>query len=128
MAKNSMNNAIRGCTYKDFLAKRRATRTMERSDLVQIRQPVAQRPQPALSAAERTERQHRRDVVNRQVGRRLQQTRRDRGMSHADLAIRAGLSETDLARFERGSSRPSPKAFLALADALVVPIRHLFPQ
>jgi len=49
-------------------------------------------------------------------------------MSHAELATHAGLSETDLARFERGLSRPSPRAFLALANALVVPIRHLFPQ
>ena len=95
---------------------------------MQTRPPVAQRPQPALSTSERVERQHRRDVVNRQVGQRLQQARRDRGMSHAELATRAGLSETDLARFERGSSRPSPRVFLALAGALVVPLRHLFPQ
>ena len=74
------------------------------------------------------ERQHGREVVNQQVGQRLQQARRDRGMSHAELATRAGLSETDLARFERGSSRPSSKTFLALADALAVPLRHLFPQ
>lgn len=95
---------------------------------MQIRQPVAQRPQPALSTAERVERQRRRDAVNQQVGRRLQQARRDRGMSHAELATHAGLSETDLARFERGSSRPSPRVFLALADALAMPLRHLFPQ
>lgn len=95
---------------------------------MQIRQTVAQRPQPALSTPERTERQHRHDVVNRQVGRRLQQARRDRGMSHADLATCAGLSETDLARFEQGSSRPSPKVILALANVLAVPLRHLFPQ
>ena len=95
---------------------------------MQIRQPVAQRPQPAFSTPERVERQRRHDVVNRQVGQRLQQARRDRGMSHAELATRAGLSETDLARFEQGSSRPSPKVFLALADALAVPLRHLFPQ
>ena len=95
---------------------------------MQIRQTVAQRPQPALSAVERVERPHRHDVVNQQVGQRLQQARRDRGMSHAELATRAGLSETDLARFEQGSSRPSPRVFLALADALAVPLRHLFPQ
>ena len=95
---------------------------------MQIRQPVAQWPQSAFSTPEQVERQHRRDVVNRQVGQRLQQARRDRGMSHAELATRAGLSEADLARFEQGSSRPSPRAFLALADALVVPLRHLFPQ
>ena len=95
---------------------------------MQICQPVAQKPQSAISTAERAERQRRPDAVNRQVGRRLQQARRDRGMTHAELAARAGLAETDLARFEQGSSRPSPKAFLSLADALVVPLRHLFPQ
>ena len=92
---------------------------------MQIRQLVAQKPQSVISAAER---QRRRDVVNRQVGWRLQQARRDRGMTHAELATRAGLAETDLARFEQGSSRPSPRTFLALADALVMPLRHLFPQ
>ena len=95
---------------------------------MQIRQPVAQKPQPALSTAEQVERQHGRDALNRQMGQRLQQARRDRGMSHAELATRAGLSETDLARFERGSSRPSPRMFLALAGALAVPLRRLFPQ
>ena len=95
---------------------------------MQIRQPVAQWPQSALSTPEQVERQHRRNVVNRQVGQRLQQARRDRGMSHAELATRAGLSEIDLARFERGASRPSPSAVLALANALTVPLRHLFPQ
>ena len=95
---------------------------------MQIHHLVVQKPQPAISTAKRAERQHRRDAVNRQVGRRLQQARRDRGMSHAELATRAGLAETDLARFEQGSSRPSPRTFLALADALVVPLRHLFPQ
>ena len=95
---------------------------------MQIRQPVAQSTQPALSTVGRVERQHGREVVNRQVGQRLQQARRDRGMSHAELATRARLSETDLARFERGSSRPSPRTLLALADALAVPLRRLFPQ
>ena len=104
------------------------TRRIESFRPVQIRQSVAQSPQSAFSTTERVERQHGRDAVNRQVGRRLQQARRDRGLSHAELAIRAGLSETDLARFERGSSRPSPRVFLALADALVMPLRRLFPQ
>ena len=95
---------------------------------MQICNLVAQRQHSPLPTMERGERQHRRDAVNRQVGRRLQQARRDRGMTHAELATRAGLAETDLARFEQGSSRPSPRTFLALADALAVPLHHLFPQ
>jgi len=51
----------------------------------------------------------------------LQQTRAARGLSRRELATRAGVSESTVARVERGTTTPRPGAARRLAAALGVP-------
>ncbi len=50
---------------------------------------------------------------------RLRAARVAVGMTQADLARRAGLSESGIAALERGARRPSPRARAAIERVLV---------
>lgn len=53
-------------------------------------------------------------------GQRLREVRRERGMSHEDLARRTDLHTTAISRFERGLREPRLKSILRLAEGLDV--------
>ncbi|MEU5564660.1 helix-turn-helix domain-containing protein [Micromonospora musae] len=56
----------------------------------------------------------------------LRRERERAGLTRADLAHRAGLAESVLARFESADGDPSVGSLWALADALGIPIARLF--
>lgn len=60
------------------------------------------------------------DPVDSYVGERIRQRRRALALTQAQLAAVLGLSEQQLRRFERGSSRLSPRQLLALSLRLGV--------
>ena len=60
------------------------------------------------------------DPVDRYVGARIRERRRALALTQAQLAAALGLSEQQLRRFERGSSRVSPRQLLALSLSLKV--------
>ena len=60
------------------------------------------------------------DPVDRYVGERIRERRRALALTQAQLAAVLGLSEQQLRRFERGSSRLSPRQLLALSLRLGV--------
>lgn len=51
--------------------------------------------------------------------------RRHRGLSQAELARRAGLSQVFVSKIERGASHGTPKTRRSLADALDAPLWSL---
>ncbi len=65
--------------------------------------------------------QHRRDF-----GRRLRELRTAQALSQEKLAERAGLHRTYVGSVERGERNVSLDAIHALAEALGVPVTHLF--
>jgi transcriptional regulator with XRE-family HTH domain len=67
------------------------------------------------------------EVVDFAVGQRLRQMRRERRLSLAVLAQRAGVSIGLLSQIERGLSSPSLRVLVAVADAFSVPLTALFP-
>jgi transcriptional regulator with XRE-family HTH domain len=60
------------------------------------------------------------DPVDRYVGARIRERRQALGLTQAQLAATLGLSEQQLRRFERGSSRVSPRQLLALSLSLKI--------
>jgi transcriptional regulator with XRE-family HTH domain len=62
------------------------------------------------------------------LGRRLKQLREAKGLTQVELAIKAGLSPSNVAQIEQGQ-RPDPRVstVAALAQALGVDIGDLFP-
>lgn len=58
----------------------------------------------------------------------VQQMRRQREMNQADLAQAAGISRKHLSEIERGRSRPSGDALLAIAEALRAEPRELMEE
>jgi transcriptional regulator with XRE-family HTH domain len=60
------------------------------------------------------------DPVDRYVGARIRERRRALSLTQAQLAAALGLSEQQLRRFERGTSRVSPRQLLALSLSLKV--------
>jgi transcriptional regulator with XRE-family HTH domain len=65
-------------------------------------------------------------TVDREVGARIRQLRRARGLSLETVAGAASLSVGFLSQIERGLSSPSLKALAALADAFGVPLSAFF--
>ncbi|MFV3126760.1 helix-turn-helix domain-containing protein [Niveispirillum sp. KHB5.9] len=55
-------------------------------------------------------------------------TRRRKGMTLADLAERTDMDKGYLSRVERGQKSPSVGTLLKIADALGVPVGHLFGE
>ena len=58
-------------------------------------------------------------------GRRLRDIRRQRGLSREQLAVRAGMSMSVVARAEQGLTAPSVVHAAALAEALDVQITDM---
>lgn len=65
--------------------------------------------------------------VDREIGARLRQLRRERRLSLEELAARTGLSIGFLSQIERGLSSPTLRVLAGVADALGVAISELFP-
>lgn len=65
--------------------------------------------------------------VDREIGGRLRQLRRERRLSLEELAARTGLSIGFLSQIERGLSSPTLRVLAGVADALGVAISELFP-
>jgi len=57
----------------------------------------------------------------------LRQLRQLRGLSLRELGAHAGISKSELDRFERGEKRPDPATQTRLAAALRVPLEAAFP-
>ncbi len=53
-------------------------------------------------------------------GRRLRAVRKEHGVSQRDLAIRTGMYETEVGRYERGGREPRLTTILRLARGLDV--------
>ena len=68
---------------------------------------------------------HRQDKLRR-FGRRLRELRMHAQLSQEDLAGRAGLHRTYVGSVERGERNISLNNIHALAEALGVPVEHLF--
>jgi transcriptional regulator with XRE-family HTH domain len=66
------------------------------------------------------------DDVLRGVGSRIRSTRRDRGLTLAELADRCGLSVSMLSTVERGRTSPSVATLYAVASALDTSLTALF--
>lgn len=49
---------------------------------------------------------------------RIKQRRQQLGLTQADLALRAGISQTQISKYELGQNEPTAYAILALAKAL----------
>lgn len=58
---------------------------------------------------------------------RLRRERLARGLSQADLARIAGVSQPTVSFLERGLSRPRPRSRVAIARALGIDHAELFP-
>jgi len=61
------------------------------------------------------------------LGRNVRRAREASGMSQARLAVRAGVSQSTIARYERGLMAPQLEPFVKLAVALGVSPCHLLP-
>lgn len=62
------------------------------------------------------------------IGRRLAELRRDRGVRVTGLARSVGVSAALISQIERGRSRPSVSTLFALAKALEVPVDAFFRE
>ncbi len=49
---------------------------------------------------------------------RVLQLRKAQGMSQGDLAVKCGIAQTQVSKYERGTVTPSANALAAIADAL----------
>ena len=58
------------------------------------------------------------EINYKQVGKRIQNRRKELGMSQADLAERCGISNVYISGVERGASIPSLPVFLRITQAL----------
>jgi len=67
------------------------------------------------------------DRVVKQLGRRIAQLRRERGMSQADLALRLKFTPTPqwVSQLERGTRSPTLDTLCKVADALEVTLADL---
>ena len=63
-----------------------------------------------------------------QVGRRIRELRKAKGLSLAQLAERADLNDKHLGLVERGDENLTLKSIRKIAAALDVPIADLFPS
>jgi transcriptional regulator with XRE-family HTH domain len=66
-------------------------------------------------------------TVLRQLGERLREARRGRGLTQQDLADRLSMSVAYLSLIERGGRNPPYTTIVRLAGMLGVPAAQLFP-
>src|SRR5262245_32578788 len=78
------------------------------------------RHRPWHNATARCTMRHMSDTLRREIARVLQAEREAAGLSHADLAARAGVNAATLARIERGTHAPSLDMVERLLAALGV--------
>lgn len=64
--------------------------------------------------------------VERQIGGRITEFRKERGLTQAQLAERVDVATETISRLERGSSIPSVKTLCAISSALDVDLRDFF--
>lgn len=66
--------------------------------------------------------------IQQRFGQRVRELRLARGLSQEELAFRARIHRTYLGGIERGERNPALKNIAAIAGALGVGIRELFPE
>jgi transcriptional regulator with XRE-family HTH domain len=64
--------------------------------------------------------------MEKQIGERIAQFRRERGLTQAQLAERIDVATETISRLERGSSIPSVKTLYAISSALDVDLKDFF--
>ncbi len=68
------------------------------------------------------------DTITRQLGQRIQETRRARGWTQEDLAHHAGLDFSYVNQLENGKRNPSLSTLHKIAAALGVLLKDLLPD
>lgn len=66
------------------------------------------------------------EIINREIGLRLAQRRRDLDLSLADVAARCGVSLQQIHKYERAQSTVSAPMLYRLAECLEVPVSYFF--
>lgn len=61
-----------------------------------------------------------------EIGRRIQEVRKERKITQGVLAERADLTTNYIGKIERGEAQPTLEALLAIAEALRVSVSNLF--
>ena len=64
-------------------------------------------------------------TINKQIGKRIQYLRKQKGVSQLDLALDAGVNRNYLSDLERGERNPSLKVLVRIAEALGVDLSTL---
>lgn len=64
-------------------------------------------------------------TINKQIGKRIQYLRKQKGISQLDLALDAGVNRNYLSDLERGERNPSLKVLVRIAEALGVDLSTL---
>jgi transcriptional regulator with XRE-family HTH domain len=64
-------------------------------------------------------------AIAEQIGERIREIRRAKGMTQAALAEATGRTEDSVSQIERGLNLPTIDTVLALARALTVPVDHI---
>lgn len=52
------------------------------------------------------------------LGKRIKELRQEKGLTQTQLALKAGINQSMIARWERGEREPIASAIVKLADAL----------
>ena len=66
------------------------------------------------------------DITNILIGYQIKQKRLEQFMSQEELAIKAGIDQSDLSKIERGCMNPSVKMLKKIADGLGLKLRLSF--
>ncbi len=70
--------------------------------------------------------QLRRDDLLISFGKRLREVRNEKGLSQEELALRAGLSQSQIYRIEKGLINTTISTALHIAETLEIPFKELF--
>jgi len=62
------------------------------------------------------------------LGRRINDTRKQRGLTQEELAERVGLTRTSITNIEKGRQKVLSHLLVELSDALNVPLSDLLPN
>ena len=65
------------------------------------------------------------DAIDREVGRRVRQLRRSRGLSQTGLGESAGVTFQQIQKYERGTNRISTSMLVSIARAMKIPLSEL---
>ena len=66
--------------------------------------------------------------MSNEVGKKIQEIRKQQNMSQNELAKRSGLTQSWISRYERGDQLPGSKKLQTIAKALRVPISAFFVE